>query len=149
MPKYWENLVARLIFVQSDLSIAVIDRRTNDIVGGDFLFRYLDDVDQSNLEHHDSMRPIVALLDLLESPIRSRLASELRQSESDDLRRSTLLYNFCLFVDVRRLTPVEQVKVCQLIESSVLDVAERNGFGGVVTNNTNPVIQVSISVLRG
>jgi hypothetical protein len=68
-----------LLFIacQSELSIAVVNRQTNTIVGGDFLFNYfIDDLEQLNLEHHDSMRPIVALLDLLERPVKRRLANE-------------------------------------------------------------------------
>jgi hypothetical protein len=135
-----------LLFIvcQSELSIAVVNRQTNTIVGGDFLFNYfIDDLEQLNLEYHDSMRPIFALLDLLEHPVKRRLANERdlkrRQSPAVNYR---LLSNYCLFVDVCRLTPGEQVKVCQLIEDSVLEVAKRNGFSGVITSNTNHVNQV-------
>ena len=63
-----------------------------------------------------------------------------RLEASGDLRG--LVYNFCLFVD-NRLPATEHVSICHFIESNVLRVAERGQYSAVITNNTNPVTQVT------
>ena len=58
--------------LQAPLSFVVVDSTSNSVVGGDFLFNYVDDVD-SRLQHHQSMQPIVQLLRTVEAPVRDRL----------------------------------------------------------------------------
>ena len=118
--------------MQTNLSFAVVDSTSNSIVGGDFLFNYVDGVEC--VEHHHCMQPIVDLLRAVEAPVRGRLEA------SGDA--GGLLYNFCLFVDCR-LPATEHVSVCHFIESSALSVARHGQFTSVITNNTNPVTQVT------
>jgi len=81
------------------------------------------------------MQPIVELLQTAEEPVRDRLKA------SSDV--AGLMYNFCLFVD-SRLPTSEHVSVCHFIESNVLRVAQHEHYTAVLTNNTNPVTQVSL-----
>lgn len=115
---------------QSTLSLVVIDQDSGEIVGGDFLFDYHGGL---QVQHHQSMAPILRLMKDFEDPIKERLR---------DRNPGPLLYNYCLCVD-KDLPHAEQVRLCHLIEESVLKVAKQNGFQGVLTNNTNPVTQVS------
>jgi len=117
--------------LQKNLSFLVVDPTSSAVVGGDFLFNYLDGVEC--VEHHRCMQPIVDLLRAVEAPVRDRLEA------SGDL--GGLVYNFCLFVD-SRLPATEHVSVCHFIESNVLRVAQDGEFTAVITNNTNPVTQV-------
>ena len=110
-------------------SLVVVERATGRVVGGDFLFDYFGGV---SVKHHASMTPILSLLQRFEEPVKRRLA---------DTVPGKLLFNFCLCVD-KDLAHAQQVELCHLIEANVLQVAEKHGFCGVVTNNTNPVTQV-------
>ncbi len=116
--------------IKYDFSLIVLDKDSGEIVGGDFLFEYSCGV---RIKHHPSMAPILQLLSQLETPTKRRLMEK---------NPGRLLYNFCLCV-LKTLPPAEQVKICHLIEGSVLQVARENGFIGVLTNNTNPVTQVT------
>ena len=114
---------------QSDLSLVVFDRASGDIVGGDFLFDYFRGV---QVEHHESMEPILRLFREFEEPVKRRLVAS---------NPGRLMFNFCLCVH-KDLPHADQVRICHLIEGHVLRTAKETGFVGVVTNNTNPVTQV-------
>jgi len=98
-----------LYLIQTNLSFVVVDSTSNSIVGGDFLFHYLDGA--KCVEHHHCMQPIVDLLRAVEAPARDRLEA------TGDVRG--LVYNFCLFVD-SRLASAEHVRICHFIESNVM-----------------------------
>jgi len=132
---------------QTSLSFVVVDPTSDSIVGGDFLFNYLDGVEC--VEHHHCMQPIVDLLRAVETPVRDRLEVSADHGGFRDRLESSgnqggLMYNFCLFVD-SRLAAAEHVSICHFIESSVLRVARHGEYTAVLTNNTNPVTQVTDS----
>jgi len=72
---------------QSNLSFVVVDPTSNSIVGGDFLFNYLDGVEC--VEHHHCMQPIVDLLRAVEAPARDRLEANGGLRVLDDLGTSS------------------------------------------------------------
>jgi len=75
---------------QSNLSFVVVDPTSNSIVGGDFLFNYLDGVEC--VEHHHCMQPIVDLLRAVEAPARDRLeATGGRRGLRDHLKVPSVL----------------------------------------------------------
>ena len=114
----------------TNLSLVVLEKKSQKIVGGDFLFDYFEGV---KVQHHESMIPILKLLREFEEPVKERLICH---------KMERLLFNFCLCVH-KDLPHAEQVKICHLIEGVVIEVAKNNGYSGVITNNTNPVTQVS------
>lgn len=116
----------------TDISLIVLDKSTGNIVGGDFLFDYFKGVE---VEHHETMEPILRLFKEFEEPVKSQLL------ESNP---GKLLFNFCLFVH-KDFPHADQVRICHLIEGHVLKSAKKAGYVGVVTNNTNPVTQVCIT----
>jgi len=74
---------------QSNLSFVVVDPTSNSIVGGDFLFNYVDGVEC--VEHHHCMQPIVDLLRAVEAPARDRLeATGGHRGLRDHLKASSL-----------------------------------------------------------
>jgi hypothetical protein len=117
--------------LQNALSLLVVDNTSGKIVAGDFLFN----CGEINVEHHQSMAPILCLMKEFKDPIKQRL----REEEKLD----RLMYNYCLCVD-KDLQHDDQVRLCHMMEEKVLQVAEENGFAGILTNNTNPVTQVRI-----
>ena len=114
--------------LKNDYSLLVVDSN-NKIVGGDFLFDYFDGV---QVKHHESMTPILSLLSEFEDEVKV----DIRSQDSLDL-----LFNYCLCVH-KDLPHADQVQICYLIEGAVLEIARKFGFGGVITNNTNPATQV-------
>jgi len=72
---------------QSNLSFVVVDPTSNSIVGGDFLFNYLDGVEC--VEHHHCMQPIVDLLRAVEAPARDCLEANGGLRVLDDLGTSS------------------------------------------------------------
>lgn len=45
------------------------------------------------------------------------------------------------------LNAAQNIQVVTCMESEILRIAEQKGFTGVLTTNTNPLTQVSVSIL--
>jgi hypothetical protein len=121
-----------LIF-QQRFSTAVIDRRTNRLVGAHYCFSHF-----NNVMHKLSppeMDPVFAIFDSLydNETARKRLADF---DENHDL-----FHGWALYAD-ENLAPAERIAVCSMLEGSTLDVAKRNGFKGTISEVTNAAVAV-------
>ena len=117
--------------LKEDLSFAVLEKTTNQIVGGAFLFNFLETQD---FEPVEILEPTQDLLNSLEHPFKEMLREN---------NPGRFLYNLIICVD-QKLSDAEQVNICTLIEDVVLRLARKKGFEGVVTTNTHPVTQVGL-----